>query len=143
VIRNSIVPVRSVRILPTECRQRGDTYKGLLEARLSWEVDGNPQPPMAIELGEIPVMVRSKACHLSGMSPEELVAAGEDEDCWGGFFVIKGHERLIRMLVHTRKNYPISLQRSTWKNRGPLFTDKGIVMRSVSEDLRSVVSKWI
>jgi len=84
--------------------------------------------------------LQSKACHLSGMSGAELVEAGEEEDCWGGFFVVKGHERLVRMLINTRKNYPVALQRHSWKSRGPLFTEKGIFLRSVSEDLRSVVS---
>lgn len=43
------------------------------------------------------------------------------------------------MLVSTRKNYPFALARGSWKNRGPLFSEKGIFLRSVSEDLRSVV----
>ena len=41
---------------------------------------------------------RSDACNLSGLSPKELIARGEQETEWGGYFIIGGHERLIRML---------------------------------------------
>ncbi|XP_059471890.1 DNA-directed RNA polymerase I subunit RPA2 [Neocloeon triangulifer] len=137
-IHQSDVPIKSVLIRPSECRQRAETYKGLFTAKLSWTLNGDPRTPINLNLGEIPVMVKSKACHLSDMSPRQLVNAGEEEDCWGGFFIIKGHERLVRMLISTRRNFPVALQRGSWKNRGPSFSDLGIVMRCVSEDLRSV-----
>lgn len=38
------------------------------------------------------------------------------------------------MLIMTRRNHPISLQRSTWKNRGKLYTDLGVMIRCVTQD---------
>ncbi|CAB3379485.1 Hypothetical predicted protein [Cloeon dipterum] len=137
-IYNSVLPIKSTKILPSECRQRGETYKGLLTAKLHCLLDGEPRQSVQLNLGEIPVMLKSQACHLSDMSPRELVKAGEEEDCWGGYFIVKGHERLVRMLISTRRNFPIALKRGTWRNRGHLFSDQGVLMRSVSEDLRSV-----
>lgn len=73
------------------------------------------------------------------MSPEELVAHDEHEQEWGGYFIIKGLERLIRLLVMTRRNYPIAVKRSSWKGRGALFSDLGILLRSVQDDNTATV----
>lgn len=68
------------------------------------------------------------------MNPNELIAHGEHEQEWGGYFIIKGHERLIRMLLMTRRNYPIAIRRSGWKARGVQFSDLGLLLRSVRDD---------
>lgn len=73
------------------------------------------------------------------MSPEELVAHGEHEQEWGGYFIIKGLERLIRMLLMTRRNYPIAIKRSGWKARGVLFSDLGVLLRTVQDDNTATV----
>lgn len=41
-------------------------------------------------------MVRSDACNLSGMSRAELVAAKEEANEMGGYFICNGIERIIR-----------------------------------------------
>ena len=48
---------------------------------------------------------------MSKMSPAELIEHGEQGSEWGGYFVIGGHERIIRMLQTTRRNYPIAMSR--------------------------------
>lgn len=73
------------------------------------------------------------------MTPKQLVSKGEHENEWGGYFIIKGHEKLIRMLLMTRKNFPITVQRSTWKDRGQNFSDLGIMVRSVRTDQTATV----
>ena len=40
----------------------------------------------------------------------------------GGYFIINGNERLIRMLIMTKRNYPVSFYRGTFTNRGRNFT---------------------
>lgn len=74
------------------------------------------------------------------MKPLELINRKEHADEWGGYFIIKGHERLIRMLLITRRNYPIAVKRSSWKGRGLLFSDLGILIRCAREDHTSSVS---
>lgn len=73
------------------------------------------------------------------MTPKQLISKGEHENEWGGYFIIKGHEKLIRMLLMTRKNFPITVQRSTWKDRGQNFSDLGIMVRSVRTDQTTTV----
>lgn len=84
--------------------------------------------------------LQSKACYLSDLKPADLIAKGEHADEWGGYFIVKGHERLIRMLQLTRRNHPISIKRSSWKQRGALFSDLGVLIRCVQEDHTSTVS---
>lgn len=67
-------------------------------------------------------MVRSKACNLSGMSEEELVRSREDMHEFGGYFVVNGNERLIRMLIVPKRNYPVAFERPSFCNRGRLFS---------------------
>ena len=47
----------------------------------------------------------------------------------GGYFLVSGIERCVRMLQIPRRNHPSAIQRSNYKNRGPTYTDRGIAMR--------------
>merc|ERR550519_2365039 len=123
------------QVYPTEARQRGGTYKGRVTLRMGYSVNGISQPVLEKVMGLVPVMVRSDACHLQGLSPKELVKKGEHEQEWGGYFVIGGHERLLRMLQTTRRNYPVAMKRSSWKNRGKNFSDLGVLLECGKRDL--------
>jgi DNA-directed RNA polymerase I subunit RPA2 len=79
-------------------------------------------------------MVRSLACNLAKLTPKQLVERKEHDSDWGGYFIVKGNEKLIRMLLMTRRNFPLALKRSTWPQRGKFFTDTGILIRCVSLD---------
>ncbi|XP_049880530.1 DNA-directed RNA polymerase I subunit RPA2 [Pectinophora gossypiella] len=130
------VGVKNQKVLPTECRQRGSTYKGEFKIRLTFTVDGKS---MTVDrsLGNLPIMVKSKMCHLADLSPKELVEHNEHADEWGGYFIIKGHERLARMLLVTRRNFPVAIKRSGWRMRGNLFSDYGVLVRCVTPDQTS------
>ncbi|XP_014601550.1 PREDICTED: DNA-directed RNA polymerase I subunit RPA2 [Polistes canadensis] len=133
-IPSNVIGVKNYKIYPTECRQRGATYKGKIAIQLGWSVNGNEGEMLEKDLGYIPIMVKSNRCHLNNMNPSELIAHNEHEQEWGGYFIIKGHERLIRMLLMSRRNYPIAIRRSGWKARGAQFSDLGLLLRSVRDD---------
>ena len=97
--------------------------------------DNEPEEKVTVCLGEIPVMVRSINCHLNGLCEEELVKRHEDMAELGGYFIINGNERLVRMLIMTKRNYPVAFQRPTFVNRGKLFTPFAVQMRCVRDDL--------
>ena len=126
------------RVFPSETRQRGMSYKGRCVIKASYQINGVQQPSFEKILGNLPIMLKSSACHLKGLSPEELISRGEQETEWGGFFVIGGHERLIRMLQTARRNYPIAMQRPSWKNRGKNFSDLGVSIDCCKPDLTTV-----
>ena len=46
-------------------------------------------------IGEMPVMVKSSLCYTSNMPKEQLISEGEDPDDPGGYFIIKGTERVL------------------------------------------------
>ncbi|ERL88468.1 hypothetical protein D910_05854 [Dendroctonus ponderosae] len=128
------IGVRNNLIFPTECRQRKSTYSGKFLVNVEWYVDGQIQQPFTKDLGNIPIMIRSNRCNLAGLNPENLVKHSEHEQESGGYFVVSGLEKLIRMLLMTRRNYPIAIKRSGWKARGALFSDMGISIRCVTSD---------
>ncbi|XP_050544143.1 DNA-directed RNA polymerase I subunit RPA2 isoform X2 [Daktulosphaira vitifoliae] len=132
--------VTSHNIYPLECRQRHSTYSGRLEVKLSWSVNGEEQKIIDRDIGQVPIMLKSKLCHLSKMNPEQLVSKGEHQDEWGGYFVVKGKERLVRLLLGTRRNFPTAVKRNTWKNRDQGFSDIGIMIRCVKDDLTTVTN---
>ncbi|KOB70880.1 DNA-directed RNA polymerase [Operophtera brumata] len=122
------VGVRSLKVLPTECRQRAATYKADFKVRLTLTMN-DKVVTVDRSVGCIPIMVRSKMCHLADLSPEELVEHNEHADEWGGYFIVKGHERLARMLLVTRRNFPVAIKRPNWRMRGNLFSDYGVMIR--------------
>lgn len=129
-----IIDVKNRKIYPKECRQRRQTYDGRCILRITWSLNDIEKTPFDIDFGNIPIMIKSKACNLNELNPEKLIEKGEHENEWGGYFIIKGNEKIIRMLLMSRRNYPIAIRRNTWKDRGKLFTDLGILIRTVRND---------
>lgn len=84
--------------------------------------------------GFMPIMIRSKACHLDGLSPDEMVRVGEECNETGGFFIINGNERVIRFVVQQRCNHPIALKKPRFKDRDLFFTEHGVLMRCAKKD---------
>ena len=79
-------------------------------------------------MGDIPIMVRSNACVLSKMTPKQLIAHKEDVEDIGGYFIVNGSEKVIRMLIQQRRNFPIALEKSSWQKHNN-FTEFGVTMR--------------
>uniref|UniRef100_A0A663N0G0 DNA-directed RNA polymerase subunit beta n=1 Tax=Athene cunicularia TaxID=194338 RepID=A0A663N0G0_ATHCN len=122
------------RVFPAECRGLRSTYRGRIAADISWSVNGMPQGTIKQPLGYIPIMVKSKLCNLYNLSPQELIQHHEEEEEMGGYFIINGLEKVIRMLIMPRRNFPLAMTRHKWKNRGPGFTEYGVVMHCVKDE---------
>ncbi|KAF2747073.1 beta and beta-prime subunits of DNA dependent RNA-polymerase [Sporormia fimetaria CBS 119925] len=125
------------RILPAECRERHCTYRGKLKARIEYRINNGDWIEHVRELGNAPIMLSSNRCHLEKMTPDELVKAKEESEELGGYFIVNGIEKLIRMLLVNRRNYPMAIKRGAFTNRGPGYTPFGIVIRSVRPDQTS------
>lgn len=96
------------KTFPYECRLRSLTYQAPLYATIARKFDNEPEEKVTICLGEVPVMVRSKFCNLHGMDEVELVKHKEDCFEFGGYFIINGNERIVRMLIMNKRNYPVA-----------------------------------
>ncbi|MHA1713039.1 MAG: hypothetical protein ACTSW4_03195, partial [Candidatus Ranarchaeia archaeon] len=88
-------------IYPSEARIRDLTYSApLFLEMIPVDVDRKTGIEEQLDLvkiyiGELPVMLKSKVCLLSGLSDEQLVAQGEDPEDPGGYFIINGSERVL------------------------------------------------
>ena len=125
-------------ILPVECRERHVTYRGRFRGRIEYKVnDALEWKETVRDFGHLPIMLRSSRCHLEGLSPKELVDKREETEELGGYFIVNGIEKLIRMLIVNRRNFPAAITRGSFVNRGPSYTKYGIQIRSVRPDQTS------
>lgn len=83
-------------VTPLECRLRNMTYAAPIYVKMSLLVDGRAiVHNEKVNVGMLPVMVKSSICPLRKMTREELLAIGEDPLDPGGYFIINGSERVI------------------------------------------------
>ncbi|PFH57580.1 hypothetical protein XA68_14844 [Ophiocordyceps unilateralis] len=125
---------RNREILPSECRQRHVTYRGKLSATLEYVINDGDPVEFTRELGQLPIMVKSNRCHLENNSPALLVQRKEESEELGGYFIVNGIEKLIRLLQINRRNFPMAIQRPAFAKRGSEYTHHGVVIRSVRPD---------
>ncbi|KAF9930755.1 DNA-directed RNA polymerase I subunit rpa2 [Modicella reniformis] len=124
-------------VYPTEARERLNTYRGRLEAKLAWRINDGPVVIETQDLGLVPIMVRSNRCNLEGAFPKELIRHHEESEEFGGYFLVNGIEKLIRLLIVPRRNHVIALIRSSFTNRGPTYSNYGTSIRCARPDQTS------
>uniref|UniRef100_A0A2K5V5G4 DNA-directed RNA polymerase n=1 Tax=Macaca fascicularis TaxID=9541 RepID=A0A2K5V5G4_MACFA len=129
---------KEVSVYPAECRGRRSTYRGKLTADINWAVNGISKGIIKQFLGYVPIMVKSKLCNLHSLPPQALIEHHEEAEEMGGYFIINGIEKVIRMLIMPRRNFPIAMIRPKWKTRGPGYTQYGISMHCVREEHSAV-----
>ena len=119
---------------PSEARQRDLTYDSPIYATITetLEIEGKEtevNEHVRVVLGRIPIMIRSSKCYLTNMTPDERISAGECEYDQGGYFIVKGKERVLISQLRGVYNIPLVLeQRSGDKNT------YSCDMRSMSEE---------
>lgn len=82
-------------IYPIEARLRKISYAAPINLEISAHIDGVQREAFTTQIGLLPVMLKSKYCHLSGMKEEELIKHGEDPYDNGGYFILNGNERVL------------------------------------------------
>ena len=88
-------------------------------------------------MGHWPIVVKSNRCNLRDLSPKELVRRHEDSEEMGGYFIINGLEKLIRLLIVPRRGYVMGIVRPSFSKRGPKYTEYGTSIRCVRPDQTS------
>jgi DNA-directed RNA polymerase I subunit RPA2 len=126
------------RLFPRECRQAGTSYTAPLTAKLCWTYNEGMELSKEARLGNFPVMVRSAACNLHELSPQQLEARGEEAHELGGYFIVNGIERLLRLLINQRRHYIMGMVRGAYSRRGPTFSEFATAIRCVTPDESSV-----
>lgn len=87
-------------LYPNEARTRDLTYDSPIYVDVTEIYEEENKNPELIHhrrviIGRTPIMLRSQLCNLSKLSPDERVKVGECEWDHGGYFIIKGKERVL------------------------------------------------
>lgn len=92
-------------LMPSEARLRNLTYAAPIHLEITVKKDGQVDSE-TVEIGKIPVMVKSEVCNTHGMSREELIKNYHDPLDPGGYFIIKGNERVMTLAEDLAENQP-------------------------------------
>lgn len=84
---------------------RRTSYKGRLQVTFNYQINGETVDIIDESVGEIPIMLKSKRCNLRDLNPVDYVTRFEDAEEIGGYFIINGNERVIRLLTAQRRHY--------------------------------------
>ena len=68
------------------------------------------------------------------MTAAQLVAHHEEAEEFGGYFIVNGIERIVRLLILQRRHYVVALIRNSFKSRGALYSPYAVTMRCVRPD---------
>ena len=92
-------------ITPMIAKLRNLTYSAPIFVDLNVRF-GDQTDDAEVEIGRIPIMVKSSACSICGMNKEQLKENYMDPLDPGGYFIINGNERVIVMSEDLAPNQP-------------------------------------
>ncbi|KAI3892847.1 hypothetical protein MKW92_036924 [Papaver armeniacum] len=123
-------------LVPQECRLWDMTYAAPITVSVvsNRRINGRIEPPKErknIVIGRMPVMLRSCRCVLNGKDEDELARLGECPLDPGGYFVVKGTEKVVL------------IQEQLSNNRIIIDTVKGNLVASVTSSTEKIKSKTV
>ncbi|MEM0379182.1 MAG: DNA-directed RNA polymerase subunit B'' [Candidatus Aenigmatarchaeota archaeon] len=111
-------------IYPNEARIRNITYSGPVYVEFEVYEDKSSRGRYTVNIGRLPIMVKSKYCNTYGLSEEELIKVGEDPKDFGGYFIINGTERVLVLSEELSTNrFYVQLESLPLKARGFLLSE--------------------
>lgn len=114
-------------IFPVEARMRKLSYSAPVYLEVSAHINGVQRESFKTQIGSLPIMLKSKHCHLHGLKKEELIAKGEDPNDPGGYFIINGTEKAIVDIEDLASNRFIVEKNAvgTSEYSGKIFSEQG------------------
>lgn len=114
-------------IYPTEARLRKLSYSGPIWIEISSHINGVQRETFKTQIGNLPIMLKSKHCHLNDLSREDLLKRNEDPDDPGGYFIINGTEKVVVNIEDLASNRFLVEKASlgTSEYIGKIFSEKG------------------
>ena len=94
----------SYELTPQECRLRDITYGGTIIVDIEYVRGKQVVIKRNIEIGRMPIMLRSSKCVLKDKSAKDIVDMGECPLDPGGYFIIRGTEKVILIQEQLSKN---------------------------------------
>src|SRR3989344_7310248 len=116
-------------IYPNEARLRKITYSAPIYMDVSVHIDGVQRETFNALIGKIPVMLKSKFCHLDGLKKDGLIEKGEDPNDPGGYFILNGNERVLINVEDLASNKVLVEESKTGSSKyvAKLFSEKGSI----------------
>ncbi|MCF7866178.1 DNA-directed RNA polymerase subunit B'' [Candidatus Woesearchaeota archaeon] len=114
-------------LMPSEARLRKLSYSAPVHLEISAHVNGVQRESFKTQIGSIPIMLKSKYCHLKNKSVEDLIKVGEDPDDPGGYFIINGTEKVIVAVEDLASNRFVVEKTTTGISEyvGKIFSEQG------------------
>jgi DNA-directed RNA polymerase beta subunit len=114
-------------IYPVEARLRKLSYSAPMFLEVSAHINGVQRESFTTQIANIPIMLKSKYCHLNGLNKDELIQHNEDPDDPGGYFIINGTEKAIVNIEDLASNRFMVDKETTGVSEyvGKLFSEKG------------------
>ncbi|MDO8628563.1 MAG: DNA-directed RNA polymerase subunit B'' [Nanoarchaeota archaeon] len=114
-------------IMPVEARLRNLTYSAPIYLEVSAHVNGVQKETFVTQIGKLPIMLKSKYCHLHNMKTEDLIINGEDGHDPGGYFILNGNERVLITVedLASNKLFVEEPSSGTAKFTGRIFSERG------------------
>jgi DNA-directed RNA polymerase III subunit RPC2 len=91
-------------VTPMECRLTDSTYAGGIYVDITYSLEGAPKAAKGIHIGSLPIMLRSNLCNLRGKNEAQFAKMGECPMDPGGYFVVRGQEKVILVQEQLSKN---------------------------------------
>ena len=101
---NDRTDLAEMEITPHECRLRDLSYSACVYVDVAYLRGKDPVHCKRLPIGRIPIMLRSSRCVLRGKSERELEALKECPFDPGGYFIVKGTEKVILIQEQLSKN---------------------------------------
>ncbi len=127
-------------IMPSEARLRNLTYSAPIFLEITVKKDGQIDSE-EVEIGRMPVMVRSKICNTWGLEKEKLIDNYIDPLDPGGYYIIKGNERVMVMAEDLAENQPFVETNSKGDLTLKLFSSKGTyrIPSTIKESKKGII----
>ena len=112
-------------IYPIEARLRKISYSAPVFLEVSAHINDVQRESFTAQIGKMPIMLKSKYCHIAGMSKEELIKQGEDPNDPGGYFIINGTEKVLINVEDLAPNNLMIDRESEGRFTGKIFSEFG------------------
>ncbi|MBS3135586.1 DNA-directed RNA polymerase subunit B'' [Candidatus Woesearchaeota archaeon] len=114
-------------IYPFEARLRKITYSAPIFVDVSAYINDVQRESLTTQIGNLPIMLKSKNCHLDKMGRQELIEKGEDPDDPGGYFIINGTEKVLVHIEDLAPNHILIEKGAVGPSKyvGKIFSERG------------------
>ena len=118
-----------IPVTPNECRLRDMTYAAPIYVDIVYPRQSGRVKHKDVYIGRLPIMLRSGKCVLTGRSDTEMAKLNECSLDPGGYFIVRGQEKVILV------------QEQLSKNRVIVESTKGIIQASVTSHTANTKTK--